>query len=51
MVQDKKKVFLESYGWQMNEYDTELIRTILTKSASSFVEDELAADKRLGLKD
>lgn len=42
--QEKPKVFLETYGCQMNEYDSQLIRTILTKENFSFVESELEAD-------
>ena len=34
------KVFLETYGCQMNEYDSELIRSILAKENYSFVQDE-----------
>lgn len=39
-----KKVFVETYGCQMNEYDSELIRSILTKAGYGFVTDEQAAD-------
>ncbi|MFA5060163.1 MAG: tRNA (N6-isopentenyl adenosine(37)-C2)-methylthiotransferase MiaB [Candidatus Omnitrophota bacterium] len=38
------KVFLETYGCQMNEYDSELIRSILTKANYSFVKTESEAD-------
>ncbi len=39
-----KRVFLETYGCQMNEYDSELVRSILEKENYSFVNDELTAD-------
>ena len=39
-----KKVFLETYGCQMNEYDSELVRSILKKENYEFVNDELKAD-------
>jgi tRNA-2-methylthio-N6-dimethylallyladenosine synthase len=40
----EKKVFVETYGCQMNEYDTELVRSILLKEDFTFVKDELEAD-------
>ncbi len=39
-----KKVFLETYGCQMNEYDSELVRTILKKENYQFVPKESEAD-------
>ena len=39
-----KTVFVETYGCQMNEYDTELVKAILTKENYSFTTDEKAAD-------
>ena len=42
--QQNKRVFIETYGCQMNEYDTELIRSILTKDNYTFVESENEAD-------
>ncbi len=39
-----KKVYIETYGCQMNEYDTELVRTILKKENYQFVNDEKEAD-------
>src|SRR5438093_11287658 len=39
-----QKIFVETYGCQMNEYDTELIRAILTKENFSFVNAESDAD-------
>src|SRR3989344_761379 len=39
-----KKVFLETYGCQMNEYDSELIRSILLKANYSFVKSDAEAD-------
>jgi len=42
--QEKPKVFLETYGCQMNEYDSELIRAILTKEDFIFVNSEHEAD-------
>ena len=40
----QKKVFIETYGCQMNEYDTELIRAILAKENFAFVKREDEAD-------
>ncbi|MBL8014409.1 MAG: tRNA (N6-isopentenyl adenosine(37)-C2)-methylthiotransferase MiaB [Candidatus Omnitrophica bacterium] len=41
---DKKRVFLETYGCQMNEYDTELVKSILAKENYSFTKNEHEAD-------
>jgi len=41
---NQNKIFLETYGCQMNEYDSELVRSILKKENYEFVTDELAAD-------
>jgi tRNA-2-methylthio-N6-dimethylallyladenosine synthase len=40
----QKKIFLETYGCQMNEYDSQLVRAILKKEDYEFVTDELKAD-------
>jgi tRNA-2-methylthio-N6-dimethylallyladenosine synthase len=40
----QKKIFLETYGCQMNSYDSELVRSILKKENYEFVTDESAAD-------
>lgn len=40
----EKRIFVETYGCQMNEYDTELVRSILLKENFSFVKDEAEAD-------
>ncbi len=40
----KNKVFIETYGCQMNEYDSELVKSILNKEGYSFVPNELEAD-------
>ena len=42
--QFRKAVFIETYGCQMNEYDTELIKTILTQAEYKLVPNELDAD-------
>jgi len=39
-----KNIFLETYGCQMNEYDSELVRTILKKENYTFVPKEDDAD-------
>jgi tRNA-2-methylthio-N6-dimethylallyladenosine synthase len=40
----KNKVYLVTFGCQMNEADTELVRSILFDAGYVFTEDELAAD-------
>ena len=40
----KKKIFLETYGCQMNVYDTELVQSILAKANYAFVPKEEEAD-------
>src|SRR3989338_9114897 len=40
----QKKIFIETFGCQMNEYDSEIIRSILTKANYAFVKDESDAD-------
>jgi tRNA-2-methylthio-N6-dimethylallyladenosine synthase len=37
-------VFLETYGCQMNEYDSELVRAILSEAGYAFTDDDLSAD-------
>ncbi len=38
------KIYVETYGCQMNEADTEIIRAVLAKDNFEFVKDELQAD-------
>src|SRR5437868_14786892 len=38
------KIFLETYGCTMNEYDSELVKSILLKENYEFVKDEFDAD-------
>jgi tRNA-2-methylthio-N6-dimethylallyladenosine synthase len=40
----KQNVFIETYGCQMNVYDTELVKSILQKSDYHIVDKESAAD-------
>ena len=40
----QRKVFIETYGCQMNEYDTELVRSILVKAQYVLVNKEEDAD-------
>jgi tRNA-2-methylthio-N6-dimethylallyladenosine synthase len=37
-------IYLETYGCQMNEYDSELVRSILTDAGYVFTDDDLSAD-------
>jgi tRNA-2-methylthio-N6-dimethylallyladenosine synthase len=39
-----KKVYIETYGCQMNEYDTELIRSIMKANQYEFTDSEQEAD-------
>lgn len=39
-----KRVYIVTYGCQMNEYDAELIRSILQKAGFAFTDDVLSAD-------
>ena len=41
---NNSKIFIETYGCQMNEADTEIIRSILAKENFSFVKNEDDAD-------
>ncbi len=43
-IPKQNKVYIETYGCQMNEYDTELIKTILADNHYDFVTHELEAD-------
>ena len=40
----KKNIFIETYGCQMNVYDTELIKSILTQKSHTITDTEEAAD-------
>lgn len=42
--QDTKKIFLETYGCQMNVYDTELVKAILAKANYDFTQEPNDAD-------
>ena len=41
---NNKKIFLRSFGCQMNEYDSELVRSILEGEGYSFVDSDEKAD-------
>ncbi len=38
------QVYIETFGCQMNEYDTELVRSLLTKNGFAFTGDQTQAD-------
>jgi len=44
ITQPKQKIFVETYGCQMNEADTEIIRAVLAKEDFTFVKNEFEAD-------
>ncbi len=39
-----KRVYLRTFGCQMNEYDSELIKSILTNAGYIFIDNEQEAD-------
>ena len=39
-----RQVHIETFGCQMNEYDTELVRALLKKAGYGFTEDRECAD-------
>ena len=39
-----RQVHLETFGCQMNEYDSELVRTLLQREGYVFTEDRECAD-------
>ncbi len=39
-----KKIFIETYGCQMNVYDTEIVKSVLGKDGFGFTESEMDAD-------
>ena len=39
-----KKVYIETFGCQMNEYDTELVRSVLVQDGYQIVEKEHEAN-------
>ena len=44
LTHEQKKVFIETYGCQMNMYDTELIKSILISNQFGLTEKESDAD-------
>jgi len=44
LTNSNKKIYIQTWGCQMNEYDTELVRAILEKANYTFVKSELEAD-------
>jgi len=43
-IQVTPMIYLETYGCQMNEYDSELVRAILSNAGYVFTDDDLSAD-------
>ena len=39
-----KKVFVETYGCQMNEYDSEIVKTVLKSREYEIIDSEADAD-------